>query len=252
MERDTSEEVLDDDFVFYSQLYSSITVIFAMAVMSKFLTNDVGFGFRSFLTLVVLFVGEPVCHFLLKGPTGIALFGIGCLLVYSVLPANHMPADGKTVIITGCDSGFGYELARKFDSLGCVVYAGCLCKDGIGALELKSCSSERLHLLQLDVTNEQQVINAAEYVKESLGDVGLWGLINNAGVCYVSEIEMTSEKIFRKVFDVNLFGVIRVTKAFLPMLRRSKGRIIVVISGVQEEVGMTVTIAQSCRLRQLW
>jgi len=91
----------EDDFIFYSLLYTSITVLFAMAVLSKFLTNEFRFGFRSFLSLVVLFVGEPMCHFLLRGPTGVITFGLGCLFIYSILPASHLPAENKSVLITG-------------------------------------------------------------------------------------------------------------------------------------------------------
>jgi len=96
-----SEELLDDEFLFHSHLYSSITVVFAMAVLSKFFSNDVQFGFRGFLTLVVVFIGEPLCHFLLRGPTGVIVFGLGCLAVYSILPASHLPATRKSVLITG-------------------------------------------------------------------------------------------------------------------------------------------------------
>jgi hypothetical protein len=95
------EEPLDDDFLFYSHLYSSITVVFAMAVLSKFFTNELRFGFRSFLSLVVVFIGEPLCHLLLRGPTGVIMFGFTCIIVYSILPASHHPAAGKHVLITG-------------------------------------------------------------------------------------------------------------------------------------------------------
>lgn len=56
--------------------------------------------------------------------------------------------------------------------------------------------------------------------------VGLWGLVNNAGIWYVSELEMTSEKVFREVLEVNLMGTICMTKAFLPLIRKAKGRIV--------------------------
>jgi len=95
------EELLDDEFLFHSHLYSSITVVFAMAALSKYFTTDVQFGFRGFLSLIVVFVGEPLCHFLLRGPTGVIVFGLGCLAVYSVLPASHLPAARKSVLITG-------------------------------------------------------------------------------------------------------------------------------------------------------
>ena len=54
----------------------------------------------------------------------------------------------------------------------------------------------------------------------------LWGLVNNAGIWYVSELEMTSEKIFREVLEVNLMGMVCVTKTFLPLIRKAQGRIV--------------------------
>ena len=57
-------------------------------------------------------------------------------------------------------------------------------------------------------------------------DTGLWGIVNNAGICYLAELEMTSEKLFRKVLDVNLLGLVNVTKTFLPLIRLAKGRIV--------------------------
>ena len=98
---DLEDDLIETDFIFYSILYSSITVLFAMAVLSKFLTNEFRFGFRSILSLGVLFIGEPLCHFLLRGPTGVAIFGLGCLFIYSILPASHLPVGNKAVLITG-------------------------------------------------------------------------------------------------------------------------------------------------------
>ena len=59
---------------------------------------------------------------------------------------------------------------------------------------------------------------------------GLWGLVNNAGVCYFAELEMTSDKLFKKVLDINLFGAVRITKSLLPLIRKAKGRIVNVSS----------------------
>ena len=56
--------------------------------------------------------------------------------------------------------------------------------------------------------------------------IGLWGLVNNAGVAYLADLDMTSEKIMRNIMEVNLFGMVRITKRFLPLVRKSQGRII--------------------------
>jgi NAD(P)-dependent dehydrogenase (short-subunit alcohol dehydrogenase family) len=70
----------------------------------------------------------------------------------------------------GCDSGFGHELAKRLDTLGVTVFAGCLFPEDIGAKDLKSACSNRLHVLHLDVTREEHVRNAVKYVKNSLGN----------------------------------------------------------------------------------
>lgn len=224
------DEYLDDDIIFYSVLYSSITVLFAMAVLSKFLTNEFRFGFRSVLSLAVLFLGEPLCQFFIKGPGGVVAFAMCCLVIYTVLPASHLPVGNKAVLITGCDSGFGNSLVKKLDSIGMKVFATCLSLNSPGAVSLQLACSGRVHLLQLDVTCQKDIESTVEYVRQHVGEEGLWGLVNNAGVWYYSEVETTSETIFRKVLEINLFGAIRLTKALLPLIRRSKGRIVNVSS----------------------
>jgi NAD(P)-dependent dehydrogenase (short-subunit alcohol dehydrogenase family) len=70
----------------------------------------------------------------------------------------------------GCDSGFGHELAKRLDTLGVTVFAGCLFPEDAGANELKLACSNRLHVLHLDVTMGEHVQNAVQYVKSSLGN----------------------------------------------------------------------------------
>jgi short-subunit dehydrogenase len=60
--------------------------------------------------------------------------------------------------------------------------------------------------------------------------VGLWGVINNAGLCVFAECEWCPLDIYQQLIDVNLTGLIRVTKAFLPLIRRSQGRVVNVAS----------------------
>ena len=72
--------------------------------------------------------------------------------------------------------------------------------------------------------------------------LGLWGVVNNAGIWYISELDMTPERIFRQVMEVNLFGTIRVTKMFLPLIKRSKGRVVNMGSVAGEEKGVVSII----------
>ena len=73
-------------------------------------------------------------------------------------------------------------------------------------------------------------------------DLGLWGLVNNAGMWCMSELEMTAEKVFQRCLDVNLMGTVRVTRSFLPMIRKSKGRVINMSSLVGKLYGTDITL----------
>lgn len=75
-------------------------------------------------------------------------------------------------IFLGCDSGFGFKLAKRLDEKGFVVFAGCLLPDREGAQALKKECSDRLHITQVDVTDEWLVRGAFKYIKENLGDNG--------------------------------------------------------------------------------
>ncbi|XP_049572974.1 11-beta-hydroxysteroid dehydrogenase type 2 [Syngnathus scovelli] len=140
-------------------------------------------------------------------------------------------ACGKAVVITGCDSGFGKATARHLDRLGFRVFATVLDAEGEGACELRRACSPRLSLLQLDITQPQQVRGALAQVQAQLEPQGLWALVNNAGVCVnFGDIELSQMSTFRGCMEVNFFGTLNVTKTFLPLLRRGKGRVITVSS----------------------
>ena len=81
----------------------------------------------------------------------------------------------------GCDSGFGHELAKRLDTLGVTVFAGCLFPEDAGAKELKSACSNRLHVLHLDITREEHVRNAVKYVKNSLENRSKYNFEVNEG-----------------------------------------------------------------------
>lgn len=135
---------------------------------------------------------------------------------------------GQGVFITGCDTGFGYDLAKRLDGLGFRVFAGCLNSNGKEAGELARSCSNLLHVVQLDVTKEDQITAAKAYVETVHKNTGcgLWALVNNAGIDCFGDIEFCPMELYRRVADVNLFGMVHVTKTFLPMIRKSKGRVI--------------------------
>nr|XP_008173503.3 17-beta-hydroxysteroid dehydrogenase type 6-like [Chrysemys picta bellii] len=135
----------------------------------------------------------------------------------------------KYVLITGCDSGFGNLLAKQLDLRGLRVLAACLTQQG--AEQLRKATSERLQTVILDVTRTDSIAAATAWVKEQVGDKGLWGLVNNAGLVFpVAPNEWLTKDDFVKVLDVNLVGLIEVTLSFLPLVKRARGRVVNVAS----------------------
>uniref|UniRef100_A0A671N3G9 Zgc:113142 n=1 Tax=Sinocyclocheilus anshuiensis TaxID=1608454 RepID=A0A671N3G9_9TELE len=121
---------------------------------------------------------------------------------------------GRAVLITGCDSGFGHHLAKKLDRMGFTVFAGCLCPEGPGAQSLVEEGSDRIKVLKLDVTKDEDVSLAKDFVQANLPEKGLYAVVNNAGISDWGETEWSTAKDFQNMADVNLFGAIRVTIPF--------------------------------------
>ncbi|XP_059688770.1 retinol dehydrogenase 16-like isoform X1 [Gavia stellata] len=135
----------------------------------------------------------------------------------------------KYVLITGCDSGFGNLLARQLDTRGLRVLAACL--SDRGAAQLRAAASPRLQTVLLDVTSSRSIAAAAAWVRERVGDRGLWGLVNNAGTAVpTAPNEWLTKDDFVKVLDVNLVGLIEVTLSLLPLVKRARGRVVNVAS----------------------
>ncbi|NXR39918.1 RDH16 dehydrogenase, partial [Zosterops hypoxanthus] len=131
----------------------------------------------------------------------------------------------KHVLITGCDSGFGNLLARQLDGQGLRVLAACLSE--AGAEQLRAATSNRLQTVLLDVTSSQSIARVAAWVREHVGERGLWGLVNNAGIATpCAPNEWLSKEDFVKVLDVNLVGLVEVTLSLLPLIRRARGRVV--------------------------
>ncbi|XP_057886806.1 D-beta-hydroxybutyrate dehydrogenase, mitochondrial-like isoform X2 [Melospiza georgiana] len=103
-----------------------------------------------------------------------ALGAAGVLLLHLLLLLRRarraLPAEGKAVLITGCDKGFGHALAKCLHAKGFTVFAGCLLMDenGDGARELRNMKSERMKVLQMDVCSDQEVARAVDFVKRTL------------------------------------------------------------------------------------
>ncbi|KAM6216401.1 retinol dehydrogenase 16-like [Rhynchocyon petersi] len=135
----------------------------------------------------------------------------------------------KYVFITGCDSGFGNLLARQLDLQGLKVLAACLTEQG--AEQLRNQTSDRVETVILDVTQTESIAAATQWVKEHVGERGLWGLVNNAGISLpTTPNSWLTKQDFKKVLDVNLLGLIDVTLSLLPLLRKARGRVVNIAS----------------------
>jgi len=123
----------------------------------------------------------------------------------------------KKIVLTGVSSGIGYSTAKILCNSGYLVY-GSVRKEA-DAKKTKDDFGENFTPLIFDVTNTKSIQENAELVKNELkpGEV-LSGLVNNAGVAMGGPVSLIDTDIFRKQFEVNFFGLIEVTKTFLPML----------------------------------
>lgn len=159
---------------------------------------------------------------------GFILFSLACFLTYHYLSGQALlPVDQKAILITGGDTGFGHALCKYLDELGFTVFAGVLDERGPGAEDLRRTCSTRLCVLQLDITVPEQIKDAHSKVVAKVQQRGLWAVINNAGIFgFPADGELIPMTEYKRCMAVNFFGAVEVTKAFLPLLRKSKGRLV--------------------------
>ena len=134
----------------------------------------------------------------------------------------------KTVVITGASTGIGKATALHLDQLGFQVFAGV--RRETDSQALADSSSSRLRPLILDVTDAESIAAAVEEVAGRTNGE-LFGLVNNAGLSMNGPLELVQVSEIEKLFDVNVIGLLGVTKAFIPLLRSGKGRLINISSG---------------------
>jgi len=139
----------------------------------------------------------------------------------SITASQHVIAqDQKSILVTGASTGIGRHLAESLAGAGYHVYAGARKDKDLAELG----AIENITAVQLDVTSQDQVDAAVAMITEK--GTGLYALVNNAGVGGGGEVVDTPVEDQRFVYDVNVEGVYRITKAFAPMVIESKGRII--------------------------
>ena len=129
-----------------------------------------------------------------------------------------------SVVITGASTGIGAACALDCTGRGMTVFAGV--RDPRAGESLAAKGGPSLIPITLDVTDEPSIARSVETVQRVVGDSGLGGLVNNAGIAIGSPLEVIDLSQLRKQLEVNVIGQIAVTQAFLPLLRRARGRIV--------------------------
>lgn len=122
----------------------------------------------------------------------------------------------KNILITGVSTGIGYGATKQFLQRSYTVFGSVRTQTDADRLQAEF--GERFVPLLFDVTDADAVMAAAQMLTERLGNEGLGGLVNNAGIAIGGPIQNQPLDIIRQHFDVNVLGLIQVTQAFLPLL----------------------------------
>ena len=130
----------------------------------------------------------------------------------------------RSVAVTGAGGGLGRDLALQLAAKGYIVFGTAFAT--ADAQDLKEASGGRVSLTVCDITKPEAVKAWAGGVSDALGDAGLDLLINNAGILTPGPIEVLPLDAIRREFDVNVFGAISVINAYLPALRKARGRVV--------------------------
>lgn len=136
------------------------------------------------------------------------------------------PCTHPHVLVTGASSGIGRATALRLATSGYHVFAG-IRKPADGAALAEAATGEVTPVI-LDVTDAQQITSAVKIIACHVGDAGLAGLVNNAGIGVFGPLELIPIEQFRRQLEVNVTGQLAVTQAALPLLRRGRGRIVMI------------------------
>ena len=145
-------------------------------------------------------------------------------------------------VVTGSSSGIGYETSLLLAKNGFFTYATMRSPDKSNKIiNLKQNEKLPLEVLRLDVTDDKSVKEAIKKIVNERGTIDV--LVNNAGYALVGPLEELSIQEFKEQFETNVFGVIRVIKEILPIMRKQRHGIIVNISSVAGRTGFPLTSA---------
>lgn len=148
----------------------------------------------------------------------------------------------KVAVVTGSSSGIGLETSLLLARNGFYTYATMRNLDKSKAISnFKQKEKLSLEILQLDVNDDDSIKEAIQKITNEQERIDV--LVNNAGYALVGPFEELSVKEFKEQYETNVFGVIRVTQAVLPIMRRQRNGIIVNISSIAGKIGFPLTSA---------
>lgn len=164
-------------------------------------------------------------------------------MIRSTMAAQTTNPDPRSILITGCSSGIGHALARRFGERGWRVFATMRTPDGEGGRALREEAAARgwrLSTPALDVTRDDSVTAS---VDAALAETGgrLDVLVNNAGYYALGALEETTPDELRAQLETNVIGVHRVTRAVLPAMRARRAGTVVTLGSVSGLVAVPMT-----------
>lgn len=145
-----------------------------------------------------------------------------------------MTSTNRIALVTGANKGIGFAIARQLGAAGHAVWLGCrdVRRGEAAAAGLRDAGVDA-RAVQIDVTDAASVAGAEAIIAREAGRLDV--LINNAGLMFARPPSAAGESIedMAQMFETNVFGVMRVTQAFLPLLRKSDAaRIVMMSSGL--------------------
>ena len=138
--------------------------------------------------------------------------------------AENQTNDRGSVVVTGTSTGIGAATVNRLANLGFHVFAGVRREEDAQAA--RSVANGTVTPLMIDITDAAMIAAAAEIVEQVVAERGLAGLVNNAGIVKPGPLEFQPLDDFRRQLEVNLIGHLAVIQAFLPLVRRGRGRIV--------------------------
>jgi NAD(P)-dependent dehydrogenase (short-subunit alcohol dehydrogenase family) len=134
----------------------------------------------------------------------------------------------RSVLVTGASTGIGRACVLRLARSGWRVFAGV--RKVVDGEALVTDASGNLQPVIIDVTDATTIAQTAALVREEVGDDGLQGLINNAGISVQGPLEYLEPKEIQRQFEINVTGHVAVTQAMIPLLRTGRGRVIMMSS----------------------